>query len=261
MPRQEIDSPNAGATVKKLFVGGLRDDHDEECLREYFKDFGQIVSVNIVSDKDTGKKRGFAFIEFDDYDPVDKIILQKTHSIKNKTLDVKKAIAKQDMDRQGGGGGRGGPRAGGRGGQGDRGQEAVAGEARTDRTVGATGAELAAAEDSATAAVTLEAVRAAALAVGISKAEAEVVHGITRVAATAAGTVVVVAAATAAETAMAAGAVTVVEVVVAVASEMNTSRATAAVHSATATLATTVQLLTVKEVVVEDSTRVCWVIK
>lgn len=55
-------------------MAGFKDDITEEDLRKYFGHFGNIVSLTLVKDKENGKSRGFGFIEFDDYDSVDRII-------------------------------------------------------------------------------------------------------------------------------------------------------------------------------------------
>lgn len=106
VPRDESGNSN-NINAKKMFVGGLKDQGDQE-LKDYFSQFGNIIGINIVMDKVTGKRKGYCFIEYDDYDPVDKALLQKNHSVGGKSLTVRKALPK---DAQGGGPGGGrGPR-------------------------------------------------------------------------------------------------------------------------------------------------------
>jgi len=57
-----------------MFVGGMKDGTTEEDIREVFKDYGVIEEVNVVTDKATGKMKGFAFVKFSDHDSVDKAV-------------------------------------------------------------------------------------------------------------------------------------------------------------------------------------------
>ncbi|XP_014670988.1 PREDICTED: heterogeneous nuclear ribonucleoprotein A1-like isoform X2 [Priapulus caudatus] len=120
VPREESSKPEAQMTVKKIFVGGIRDDTEESHLKDYFMQYGNVTSVDIITEKGTNRKRGFAFVSFDDYDPVDKIVLQRHHTINGHHSEVKKAVSKQEMasamDRGASrGSGRGGGRFGNRG--------------------------------------------------------------------------------------------------------------------------------------------------
>ncbi|XP_070546973.1 heterogeneous nuclear ribonucleoproteins A2/B1-like isoform X2 [Ptychodera flava] len=129
--REESNNPLSHMTVKKIFVGGIKDDTDDSHLREYFGKYGKIETIDVITDKDSGNKRGFAFITFDDHDPVDKIVGIKYHSINGHKSEVKKAVPKNDLVRlqsqsresggRQGGGGRGGGRGGFRGGRGGSG--------------------------------------------------------------------------------------------------------------------------------------------
>ncbi|RXN10046.1 heterogeneous nuclear ribonucleo A1-like protein [Labeo rohita] len=112
--REDSNKPFAHTTVKKIFVGGIKDDTEENHLRDYFKQFGKIEAIEIMVDHKTGNKRGFAFVTFDDHDSVDRIVIQKYHTVNGHNCEVRKALSKQEMQNTGmnmrgrGGGGGGG---------------------------------------------------------------------------------------------------------------------------------------------------------
>ncbi|XP_005190452.1 ribonucleoprotein RB97D [Musca domestica] len=91
--------PKLRGSGRKVFVGGLKDVHTEQALKEHFQQFGKILGIKILVDKNTGRNRGFGYIEFEDYDSADKAVLHKNHTIKYLTVDVKKSNYKPDQSR------------------------------------------------------------------------------------------------------------------------------------------------------------------
>ncbi len=108
--------------MKNIYVGNLTFDASEEQVRALFEPYGQVERVSLVTDRFTGKSRGFAFVEMADDDAAGKAIAGLNgHDLGGRALTVNEARPKTERPRGGGGGGdRGG--GGGRGGYGgDRG--------------------------------------------------------------------------------------------------------------------------------------------
>ena len=93
---------------KKLFVGSLSWNTDDRGLREAFAAHGEVSEAVVISDRDTGRSRGFGFVTFEDDDAADKAVAALNGTeLDGRTIRVDVAQAKE-RNRGGGGGGRGG---------------------------------------------------------------------------------------------------------------------------------------------------------
>lgn len=90
--------------MKKIFVGNLSYSATEAALRSMFEAYGAVESVHIVTDRDTGQSRGFAFVEMpNDGEAANAITGVNGKDLEGRTLNVNEARPK--TERPGGGGG------------------------------------------------------------------------------------------------------------------------------------------------------------
>jgi RNA recognition motif-containing protein len=113
--------------VKNIFVGNLSFSTNEDELRQIFEGYGQVDRVSIMTDRDTGRSRGFGFVEMASNEDGEKAITALNGSqVGGRTINVNEARPKTERGSGGGGGGGGrdrgerGGRGGGGGGRRDR---------------------------------------------------------------------------------------------------------------------------------------------
>lgn len=101
---------------KKLYVGNLSYNVTSQALEELFAQFGQVRSAEVIQDRDTGRSKGFGFVEMADDNAAQEAIRalnEKEHDGRPLTVNE----ARPRTERSGGGGGGGGGGRGGRGGR------------------------------------------------------------------------------------------------------------------------------------------------
>jgi RNA recognition motif-containing protein len=89
-----------------IYVSNLSFNIQDEDLREFFAEYGDVTSAKVITDKFTGKSRGFGFVEMSDDEAARKAIAELDQaSVDNRTIRVQEAKPKEDKPaRQGGGG-------------------------------------------------------------------------------------------------------------------------------------------------------------
>jgi len=100
---------------KNIYVGNLSFQTTADQLRELFEPFGEVTRAQITTDRETGRSRGFGFVEMASGGD-EAIAALNGHQLDGRTLTVNEARPREDRPRSGGGGGSGGGGYGGGGG-------------------------------------------------------------------------------------------------------------------------------------------------
>ncbi len=99
-----------------IFVGSLPFSLEEADLKELFEAYGEVSTVKLISDRETGRSKGFGFVEMPDDESAQKAITGLNGAeVKGRSIAVSQAEEKKPSDRRGGGGYGGGNRSGGGG--------------------------------------------------------------------------------------------------------------------------------------------------
>ncbi|TVR93785.1 MAG: RNA-binding protein [Spirochaetaceae bacterium] len=86
---------------KKLYVGNINYDTTEDILRETFTEHGEVVAVNLITDRMTGMPRGFGFVEMGSDEDAQKAI----SALDGREIDGRRLVVNEARERAGGGGG------------------------------------------------------------------------------------------------------------------------------------------------------------
>lgn len=89
---------------KKIYVGNLRFETNDDQLKQLFQPFGQVSSSRVISDKYTGRSRGFGFVEMDNIEEADKAIASLNgKDVEGRSLNVNEAKPRDEQPRGEGG--------------------------------------------------------------------------------------------------------------------------------------------------------------
>ena len=86
--------------AKKIYVGNLSFDTNDEQLNQIFTPYGAVASARVIKDKYTDRSRGFGFVEMDNVAEADKAIAELNgKNVEGRTLKISEATPREDKPR------------------------------------------------------------------------------------------------------------------------------------------------------------------